>query len=340
MSDDVLDNLIQKYIKYSPEHLTFCWHGGEPMIAGLPFYKKVVRKIALFGGPKVSTYHLMQTNGSLMTDEFAKFFKKNNFYVGVSIDGPEKFHSKQRFLNNGKSSFPLAMGAVKTLRKNGIEPGIICTITKKNYKHAKEILDFFVTNKLFALSFSPVAYVDRRKKDGDDLVLSSNDWFEFLRDLYYAWLGYNDSHIQIREINEIIAWRLGKPLNLCFSGKACLHWFSVSPFGDVSACEYYNYDEVFGNITQSTFPRIFQGQQFKDFKKAQLFVNPLCKECEFYNLCGNGCSRLRRMGNSFDPKGVNMYCKQRKSLYYEINNSFNKIKTGKEVTGDGKEKRS
>lgn len=69
------------------------------MIAGLHFYKKVVKKIALFGGPKISTYHLMQTNGSLMTDEFAKFFKKNNFYVGVSIDGPEKFHSKQRLLN-------------------------------------------------------------------------------------------------------------------------------------------------------------------------------------------------------------------------------------------------
>lgn len=79
-----------------------------------------------------------------MTDEFARFFKKNKFYVGVSIDGPEQFHSKQRFLNNGKSSFPLAMGAVKTLRKNGIEPGIICTITKKNYKNAKDILDFFV----------------------------------------------------------------------------------------------------------------------------------------------------------------------------------------------------
>lgn len=184
MSDFVLDNLLQKYINYSPEHLTLCWHGGEPMMVGLSFYKKVVKKIVQLGGPKISTYHLLQTNGSLMTDSFAKFFKKSNFYVGISIDGPEKFHSKQRVLHNGKSSFPLAMRAVKILRKNGIEPGIICTVTKKNYKNAKELLDFFVKNKLFGLSFSPVAYVDSRKKGGNDLVLTSRDWFEFLRDLF------------------------------------------------------------------------------------------------------------------------------------------------------------
>lgn len=340
MSDKVLDSFLKKYIEYSPEHLTLCWHGGEPMIAGLSFYQKVVEKIRQFGGSKITTYHLLQTNGSLMTDEFAKFFKDNNFYIGVSIDGPNKLHSKQRMLNNGNSSFSLAMKAIETLRKADIEPGIICTVTKENYRNAKEILDFFVGNELYNLSFSPVAYVDSRKKNEKNLVLSSEDWFGFLKDIFYTWFSYNDPQVKIRELNEVIAWRLGKPLNMCASGKACLHWFSVSPFGDISACEYFNYDKPFGNITQNTFQNIFRSKEFKEFEKMQLFVNPICKECEFYNMCGNGCSRLRQIDNVFDARGIHMYCNQRKSLYHEINNSFNKIKTGKGVNGDGKEKRS
>ena len=158
MTTDVLDFLIKTYIEYSPQHLTFSWHGGEPMIAGLPFYEKVVEKIATFGNPGLTSYHMMQTNGTLMTDEFARFFSLNNFSIGVSIDGSEKIHSKHRFLNNGDSTFHATMKAVKILRSNKIEPAVICTVTKKSYRYAKEILRFFVKNKLFELSFSPCVY--------------------------------------------------------------------------------------------------------------------------------------------------------------------------------------
>ncbi|OGC51894.1 hypothetical protein A2982_02165 [candidate division WWE3 bacterium RIFCSPLOWO2_01_FULL_39_13] len=156
-------------------------------------------------------------------------------------------------------------------------------------------------------------------------MLDAGSWFEFLKDLFYAWCEYNDPKIRIREINEIIAWRLNKPLNLCSSGKACTHWFSVSPFGDVSACEYYNYSKNFGNIMKNSFSDIFQGKVYKDFEADQLFINPKCKNCKFFALCGNGCSRLRRIGNSFNSRGVYIYCEQRKKLYNEVNDTFNSI---------------
>jgi uncharacterized protein len=180
MSEEVLDVLLGRYIKYSPKHLTFSWHGGEPLTAGLTFYENLEKKLNKMLNSGQSVFHMMQTNGTLVNTAFAKLFKRNNFKIGVSLDGSEKIHSFHRMFNNNLGSYKQVMRGIKILRENGIEPSIICTVSKKSFGKAREILDFLVKNNFYSLSFSPVSYVgdDSRRKD---LVLSSEEWLEFLR---------------------------------------------------------------------------------------------------------------------------------------------------------------
>jgi len=332
MPQAVLDNLLKKYIKYSPQHLIFSWHGGEPTLAGLTFFKKMQSQLNRLKVPHQTITHMIQTNGTLLNYDFAKFFQQNDFKVSVSLDGPEKVHSLHRQLKNGKNSFSLTMRGIKELKKAGITPAVISTVSQKNYQFAKEILKFFIKQGLYNISFSPVVYTS----GADDISLADSQWLHFLRDIFYTWCSFNNPKIQIREINEIIAWTLGKPLNLCSSGKACPHWMSVNPNGEVTACEYFNLGKSYGNILDTDFDDITRSPTYYQFNQNQSFINPRCQKCQFLPLCHNGCSRLRVKNGKFDLKGIYLYCHQRRQLYGEIKSYFDQIRSyaRKEVIED------
>lgn len=220
MSAEILEIAVSKIMAFQ-NNVFFSWHGGEPLLPGLEFYKNVVRIINKYKTPYHQIKNMVQTNATLITLEFAKFFKDNDFIISVSIDGPEHVHNANRVCQKGRDSFSNAMCGVEVLRQVGLNPPVIATVTKDTAKYARDTFKFFVDNGFTDIKFSPVY-----DSVSDNFSISSDDWFAYLKEILNVWFEYGDANIKVREIDEVIAWLSNKIINLCSSKQTCLSWIS------------------------------------------------------------------------------------------------------------------
>lgn len=143
MSDELLDKFLEEYIRLFTNDIMFIWHGGEPLLAGLSFFQKIVNLQTKYRKSHQIIKNNIQTNATLINDDWAKFFKAHNFRVGVSLDGDKKSHDFFRINNAGHGSFDQAIKGIEILRRYGIEPGIIQTITRGHLNRVREDFIFF-----------------------------------------------------------------------------------------------------------------------------------------------------------------------------------------------------
>ena len=169
---------------------------------------------------------MVQTNATLVTSEFADFFKTNGFVVSVSVDGPKYVHDANRVYCENNGSFDMVMRGVGSLRKAGLNPPVIATVTKDTAKYARETFKFFAESGFTDIKFSPVY-----DSVADNFSISSDDWFAYLKNILDAWFEYGDASIKIREIDEVLAWLSNKTISMCSSRQSCLSWVSLDPNG-------------------------------------------------------------------------------------------------------------
>jgi len=316
MSDAILERTISDCIE-SSNTPTVTWHGGEPTLASILFFEKAARYAELHAGKK-TIRNVIQTNATTVTPRFAKFFKEHQYEVGVSIDGPQDIHGIHRKTAIGKNSFEAVIKGLDILRNFGNNPLVIATITKEALPYAVEVFDFLVSLGFKTLKYSPVFdAVD------DAFSISNEDWFLYLRKVFERWMGLEDSTISIREIDEIIAWLENKSINFCSSTKMCSNWVSVDSHGEIYPCEYFRSKFSYGNIRNLRLKDIPKTKQYGYFHKLFNIVPTKCSRCDFFNLCGNGCpaTRVSNDGKT-NPRGVYVYCEQRKELFRLIKSVF------------------
>lgn len=323
MQSVVLENVIRKCIKNSPSP-TFSWHGGEPTLAGISFFKEAVRLIEKYLIPKQNASNLIQTNATLIDKDFAKFFKEYEFAVSVSLDGPENVHNLYRTNCLGKGSFSTTMKGIDNLRKTGIEPTVIATVTKETLKYAKKAFNFLVGEGFKLIKFSPVY-----DTEANVFSIDSKEWFEYLRKIFYSWVELGNPEIQVREIDEIIAWIRKENISMCSSNSSCSKWISVDPDGNLYPCEYLRSKYSYGNIVDSEISEIVSSARHLDFMKTLQVLHDECQACTFQKLCGNGCPATRVENGEVSSSGLYVYCQQRKMLYQEISIEFEKILSSK-----------
>lgn len=257
---------------------------------------------------------MIQTNATLITEQMAKFFKKNNFIVSVSIDGARKTHDENRLKYSGKGSFDDAMKGVEILRKNGIFPPVIATVTKDSLDYAVENFNFLIENGFKEIKYSPVY-----DSDSDDFSISSDDWYGYLKKILYRWLELKDESIKVREIDEILAWFAGNNFALCSNQGTCARWISIDEEGNVYPCEYMRGTNMYGNIGIDRLSDILKSNQYYLFSKQINYYPPECLQCKLFNICHNGCPATRIDKNrELTFKGRYVYCEERKKLYKEI----------------------
>lgn len=324
MSEDILRKVIRNCLQSNPEP-TISWHGGEPMCAGLDFFRQAVKFMRQFASDFASVRNIVQTNATLITEEFAQFFAENNFGVSVSLDGPAHIHGRHRVFGSGRNSHESVEHGIYTLRKAGISPSVICTVTKQTLPYAEEVFRYLVDLGFKRIKYSPVY-----DSGSDSFSISNEEWFEYLRQVFDAWFGMGDSEIEVRELDEVILWMQGETLNLCTSDKSCLSWVSVDPQGNLYPCEYLRANHSYGNISQISFSDIEFTPAYQDFQRLFLSPPPLCSECSFFKLCGNGCPATRILHGKLCNEGVYVYCQQRKMLYNEIKRRFESV-LGEEI---------
>lgn len=302
--------VIEAGMEYAEYICSFAFQGGEPTLAGLDFYREVVRLQQRYARSGVNIHNAIQTNGVLIDDEWAQFLAEHHFLVGLSLDGPAELHNQNRPDSKGKGSFQAVMRAVRLFEKYHVDFNILCVVTGRNARSIEKIYRFYRKQGFRWLQFIPCLEPIGQNRGIAQYHLSPEAYGDFLVRLFDLW--YDDlkhgEYISIRHLDNWISILLGECPEACNMTGQCSVQFVIEGDGGVYPCDFYVLDEWrMGTVGKDAFADMQKGDTAKRFIAASLHVPDTCQACRWYRLCRNGCRRDRILL----PNGVvdqNYYC--------------------------------
>lgn len=331
ISDELLERFIKEYIEIqTTPSVLFTWHGGEPMMRPISFYEKAIKLQQKYAGDR-QIDNAFQTNGTLITDEWAKFFKKNNFLVGISIDGPEDLHNEYRKSRNGKPSWSQVMRGINTLNRHGVEWNAMAVVNDYNVGYPLDFYHFFKEIGCHYIQFTPV--VERFYKHPDGRMLASpidgalaqmapfsitgEDWGHFLCDIFDEWVKTDVGVYFIQLFDSTLAGWMGVMPSVCTLAETCGHAPVMEFNGDVYACDHYVFPEFkLGNLNDQRLMDIVRKDELQQFGlNKQRLLTRQCRECEYLMACHGECPKNRIATSSYGEKGQNWLCKGYKAFF-------------------------
>lgn len=324
MSDEMLEQFTREYIEaQTMNQVLFTWHGGEPLLRSIDFYRKALslqQKYA--GGRRID--NVIQTNGTLLTDEWCKFFAQNHWLVGISIDGPQPYHDHYRLTAAGKTSWKKVMQGIKLLKKHGVEWNAMAVVNAYNVNHPLEFYRFFKENGCQFLQFTPIVERLTRHEDGrtlasladkDEISLSEasvapEQWGYFLCAIFDEWVRKDVGKIFVEIFDCTLANWMGISPGICAYSKECGHAGVMEHNGDVYSCDHFVFPEYkLGNIRDHSLIDMLYGEQQQEFSRLKHSSLPRqCKECDMEFACHGECPKNRFMKDKYGDSGLNYLC--------------------------------
>jgi uncharacterized protein len=311
MGLDVLDRVIAETFNYYRKtgnfrHAVFMWHGGEPLVAGQDFFQHVVNLQTKYG-EGVPFRNNIQTNGTLIDDQWAEFFAHAGFAVSLSLDGPQSVNDVSRKDHRGLGSFDRVMGAITTLRHHGFAPGVVLTASRRTVNHEEEIWKFFAENKL-SFQIVELSKSGRAKDKFEDVGITPDEFTGIWKKLYDYWFSSENPGIDCASFRDRTKALLsGLPIS-CQSLYMCADAnISIDPTGDVYACSTLsgNLDCCYGNVMDKSLEELMVSPVAAAFRTRK--TDPDCAECKWFHVCHGGClSRSLKYKGSIDVK--DHYC--------------------------------
>ena len=325
MSDETLERFVREYIEAqtTPEVL-FIWHGGEPLLRPIAFYRRALELQHRYSnGRRVD--NCIQTNATLIDEQWCKFFKTNNFLVGVSIDGPEQMHDSLRITHDGRGSFCDVMRGLRLLAKYGVEWNAMATVNAVNVEHPLEFYRFF-RDELGCryLQFTPVvertAVVDGRcrllhaEQQGGEVApwsVTAEKWGRFLCAIFDEWVASDVGRVFVQLFDATLENWVGAPVGVCTMSKYCGQGAAIEHNGDVYSCDHYVFPEYrLGNIHDSSLIDMMYGSRQREFGEAKYSTLPeQCRRCRYEFACHGECPRNRFIHTADGEPGLNYLCK-------------------------------
>lgn len=324
MSDEMLEQFTREYIEaQTMNQVLFTWHGGEPLLRSIDFYRKALslqQKYA--GGRRID--NVIQTNGTLLTDEWCEFFAQNHWLVGISIDGPQPVHDHYRLTAAGKPSWKKVMQGIKLLKKHGVEWNAMAVVNAYNVNHPLEFYRFFKENGCQFLQFTPIVERLTRHEDGrtlasladkDEISLSEasvapEQWGYFLCAIFDEWVRKDVGKIFVEIFDCTLANWMGISPGICAYSKECGHAGVMEHNGDVYSCDHFVFPEYkLGNIRDHSLIDMLYGEQQQEFSRLKHSSLPRqCKECDMEFACHGECPKNRFMKDKYGDSGLNYLC--------------------------------
>ena len=324
MSDEMLEQFTREYIEaQTMSQVLFTWHGGEPLLRSIDFYRKALslqQKYA--GGRRID--NVIQTNGTLLTDEWCEFFAQNHWLVGISIDGPQPYHDHYRLTAAGKPSWKKVMQGIKLLKKHGVEWNAMAVVNAYNVNHPLEFYRFFKENGCQFLQFTPIVERLTRHEDGrtlasladkDEISLSEasvapEQWGYFLCAIFDEWVRKDVGKIFVEIFDCTLANWMGISPGICAYSKECGHAGVMEHNGDVYSCDHFVFPEYkLGNIRDHSLIYMLYGEQQQEFSRLKHSSLPRqCKECDMEFACHGECPKNRFMKDKYGDSGLNYLC--------------------------------
>lgn len=322
MNVELVESFIRQYMELFSGRLNFIWHGGEPLLAGIDFFRKIIsfQKENLRDKQTIKNY--IQTNGTLISEDWAAFLKVNDFRVGVSIDGDRKSHDLFRKNKVGKGTFNRVVKGINILRRHKIEPGIMKTLTSSNVKHGIDDFNFF-SSVLKVKSWSVNVYLDLKRENKAMIheSVSAEELTEFLFNCIDFWFSEDDAVLKIREIENFISGVLGKVAPNCTFNGFCSGYFCLDYDGKIYPCDRFSNssEHVFGDLSQQSLLSVLNSSKRLRYAESVNSMPSDCAVCEWKNACHNGCSSHRIGG----VKGKYYYCETRKKVFNYLKEKIN-----------------
>jgi uncharacterized protein len=336
MSEKVLESFIAQYIySSSTPDVLFTWHGGEPIMRGMDFFKKVIdlqKKYSL--GRTIG--NSLQTNGTTLTDDWCKFFRDNQFLIGLSIDGPEHCHDRYRKYRSGQASFARVMHGLELLKKHRVEFNTLSVVNDYNAKFPIEVYRFLKSIGSRYMQFIPIVeWIDPQARPEELSILPANskkhaevteetvdpeDYGNFLIRIFDEWVRRDVGDYFVVTFDCILANWMGVPPPLCVYAETCGHAGVVEFNGDVYSCDHYVFPEYkLGNIKDKTLLTFMHSPFQRQFglNKRETLPN-YCKKCEFLDLCTGECPKNRIINTPVGEPGLNYLCEGFKLFYKHV----------------------
>lgn len=321
MTMETFEVLVDKMLQKVGEEgsISIIYHGGEPLLRGLPFFKEATDFLNRRGGRRrISTS--IQSNGTLLTDDFADFIIENDIPCGISLDGPAEVHNFNRGMCRAKKgSFDLVMRGVEKLRSRGRKVSALCVLTRASLPKLKEIYEFFNSQGM-DFKINPIDLIGRSAEEREALEISPVEYGRALTDLFDLWFNDRNTRISISNLYDAMrSLSIGIHTECIYASGACgSSYLGVSPNGDLYPCNRFSaYPEFrIGNVLEDNLSDVFRGGCLVQFGRRSDELKE-CASCEFKPVCNGGCtSRAYSRHHSISERDY--FCASIKAVYGHV----------------------
>ena len=312
MSDDVLEDYIAQHIKTSPDPvIRFSWHGGEPTLLGPDYFNRVVAAQKTHNPSKKRILNGIQTNGTLLTEEWCRFLVKEGFSVGLSIDGPQEMHDRYRLAKDGAPTHERTLGGYRLLQQHGITPDILCVVNAHNAKYPTEVYRFFKQIGARYIGFLPLVEL----QPGEQKVVSRDsvpgeEFGRFLCTIFDEWQNRDIGRIRVQIFEEAANTALEQEHELCIFRRVCGDVPVIEHNGDFFSCDHFvDADHLLGNIKNTPLIELLENREQITFGQAKYDRLPrFCRDCEVLPMCNGECPKNRFILTPDGEESLNYLC--------------------------------
>ena len=330
MTDGMLKVYIREYIRsQAGQEIDFAWQGGEPTLAGLDFYKSVVKYQQQFANGKQIS-NSFQTNAVAINRQWAQFFAEHNFLIGVSVDGAPEVHDKYRISVNGKPTFERVKHAIELLTEYGVEFNTLTVINDQNWDKGKETYLALKALGSTHFQFIPIVEVDASCQHNDKghyspqadakmthFSVPSHGYGKFMTEVFDEWVKADVGKIFVRMFDSMLGSWMGYPASVCVQAKECGQALVIESNGDIYSCDHYVYPaNKLGNITKTDIVKLATSKQQQKFGSAKSSkLTSECLQCDVQGLCYGGCPKHRITVIPGEKHRQNYLCASYKQIF-------------------------
>jgi len=315
MSEEILEKLVSDYLGLNFANSSFAFQGGEPTLMGLDFFRKVVALQEKYGSDGQQVSNALQTNATLLTDEWFPFLREYNFLLGISLDGPRDYHDRYRHDRSGNGCWERVTETIEKCRQHRVEFNILVLLNNLNAVHPDELFDYFTEQKIRFLQFIPGLEFNAETGKFAEFSVSPQQYGDFLCRIFDRWLEYGPEKLSVRLFDSILNFYVHGRHTNCTFGNRCDDYVVVEHNGDVFCCDFFVEDRYrLGNLMKTPLDELSNSVVKRDFARLKRKLPNACIVCRHHAICRGGCPK-DRLGGEDESRRINYFCPSYKQFF-------------------------
>jgi uncharacterized protein len=322
MTDDLLATYVSQLLESQPDgEVTVAWQGGEPTLMGVDFFSRAVQLAEQHRRPGQRVSHTIQTNGTLLTDEWCEVFARHGFLVGISIDGPPGIHDRYRVDKRGEPTSAKVLRGLELLQRHGVDVNVLCTVNAANQDHPLDVYRYFRDDLgLQHIQYIPIVELTGEPPGVSERSVDPVAWGRFLCAVFDEWMLNDVGRVFVQMFDAALHAWMGLPPPMCIFQETCGAAVAMEHNGDLYSCDHFvDPEHLLGNITTTTFVELVTSSSQRRFGQAKADDLPsMCRRCEVRFACNGECPKNRILTTPEGEPGLNYLCAGYLELFTHI----------------------